>query len=151
MKIIKGKVNFFHLVEIDKELLTHLCEFFFMHLKIYIIYDKIIEGKTFLCNTSSFHLKHKQLRKRNFGGTTSMAKIKNMGIKKLAAEMTLMNNDDVVVVNISGEDCLATFIPAEKLKFPVGYYYNEKNGVTNKHNTADGSYECFSLYKLSEF
>lgn len=80
-----------------------------------------------------------------------MAKVKNMGIKKLAAQMTLMNNDDVVVVKVCGEECLATFIPPEKLKFPVGYYYTEKNGVTNKHKTADGSYETFSLLKLSEF
>lgn len=80
-----------------------------------------------------------------------MAKIENIGIKKLAEEMTLMNNDDVVVVNIGGEECLASFIPPEKLKFPAGYYYNQKNGVTNKHRTHSGSYESFNLLKLSEY
>ena len=80
-----------------------------------------------------------------------MVKVKNMGIKALAAQMTVMNNDVVVAVEIYGQPSIATFIPPEKLKFPMGYYYNEKNGITNKHNTINGSYESFPLYKLSEF
>lgn len=31
-------------------------------------------------------------------------------------------------------------IPAEQLILPDGFYYNEKNGVTNKHNTKTGEY-----------
>ena len=36
--------------------------------------------------------------------------------------------------------------PATELNFPEGYYWNEKNGITNKHNTGSGIYESF-IYK----
>lgn len=29
---------------------------------------------------------------------------------------------------------------ASKLNVPHGFYYNHKNGITNKHNSADGHY-----------
>lgn len=43
-------------------------------------------------------------------------------------------------------------IPGERLALPDGYYYNDKNGITNKHNTATGLYECFDYeYDVSHF
>lgn len=31
----------------------------------------------------------------------------------------------------------------EKLKLPHGYYFNAKNGITNKYHSKDGSYVSF--------
>ena len=42
--------------------------------------------------------------------------------------------------------------PATELSFPDGYYWNEKNGITDKHNTDSGLYECFTYkYDLAHF
>lgn len=40
-------------------------------------------------------------------------------------------------------------VPAEKLVLPNGFYYNTKNGVTNKHNTESGVYCSFMVEDLS--
>ena len=37
------------------------------------------------------------------------------------------------------QDVIYCNIPASELKLPQGFYYNEKNGITNKHNT-EGAY-----------
>ena len=36
-------------------------------------------------------------------------------------------------------------VPVEELDLPEGFYYNEKNGVTNKHNTKSGAYCGFKV------
>ena len=36
-------------------------------------------------------------------------------------------------------------VPVEELDLPEGFYYNEKNGVTNKHNTKSGAYCGFRV------
>ena len=36
-------------------------------------------------------------------------------------------------------------VPVDKLDLPEGFYYNEKNGVTNKHNTKSGAYCGFRV------
>ena len=36
-------------------------------------------------------------------------------------------------------------VKVEDLKLPEGFYYNEKNGVTNKHNTKSGAYCAFDV------
>ena len=38
-------------------------------------------------------------------------------------------------------------IDMSKLNYPEGFYYNEKNGVTNKHNSKDITYKCLDVYK----
>ena len=40
-------------------------------------------------------------------------------------------------------------VPAEKLILPEGFYYNEKNGITNKHNTDNGLYCSLDVEDLS--
>ena len=36
----------------------------------------------------------------------------------------------------------------EELELPEGFYYNEKNGLTNKHNTETGQYISARVEKL---
>lgn len=35
--------------------------------------------------------------------------------------------------------------PPAELELPIGFYYNTKNGVTNKHNTESGMYICLNV------
>lgn len=70
----------------------------------------------------------------------------NIGIRRLATEMQVLNprakfrryDYDVFGVIVSN-------VPASELKLPEGYYFSSKNGITNKHNTEDGMYECFDF------
>lgn len=39
-------------------------------------------------------------------------------------------------------------IPADKLILPEGFYYDEKNGITNKHNTESGMYTCLRTEEI---
>lgn len=41
-------------------------------------------------------------------------------------------------------------IDADLLTLPNGWYYNDKNGITNKHNTETGVYRVFTVEKYQE-
>lgn len=41
-------------------------------------------------------------------------------------------------------------IDANLLTLPNGWYYNEKNGITNKHNTETGVYQTYTVEKYQE-
>lgn len=61
-----------------------------------------------------------------------------MEIAKLNPEADISLGDPFMVSQFGG--LFYSSIPAEKLKLPEGFYYNEKNGITNKHNTKSGAY-----------
>lgn len=46
-------------------------------------------------------------------------------------------------------DRIFSSIPLEQLKLPEGYYSNDKNGITNKHNSETGVYTSLSVESLS--
>lgn len=79
--------------------------------------------------------------------------MENMGIQKLTEELKRLNSGAKVffdgsiypaVIIVECSDCA-------KLTFPEGYYFNDKNGLTNKHNTASGMYESFQLMTAYEY
>ena len=41
--------------------------------------------------------------------------------------------------------CVISTKPIEEIKLPDGWYYSEKNGITNKHNSTTGIYHCISV------
>ena len=41
-------------------------------------------------------------------------------------------------------------VPVEQLVLPEGFYYNDKNGITNKHNTQTGMYCALEVEDLSK-
>ena len=43
---------------------------------------------------------------------------------------------------------LNSFVPLEDLTLPDGWYYTEKNELTNKHNSTTGSYSCVKIIWL---
>lgn len=65
-------------------------------------------------------------------------------VKRLAEELAKLNPDaNITYIGneiFGGEPTISTEIKPEKLKYPQGFYYNDKNGITNKHNTKSGSY-----------
>lgn len=43
---------------------------------------------------------------------------------------------------------LTSTIMPEKLKYPEGWYWNTKNGLTNKHNSSNGVYSTIRIKKI---
>lgn len=72
--------------------------------------------------------------------------MENIGIKRFVTELRILNPTskfkkyDYEVFGVIASDT-----PASELKLPEGYYFSSKNGITNKHNTESGLYECFDF------
>ena len=62
-------------------------------------------------------------------------------IEDLAREMQRLNPTAQFGVDYStSEPKLTSSVQLEDLNYPDGFYFNEKNGLTNKHNTKSGAY-----------
>lgn len=73
--------------------------------------------------------------------------MENIGIATMKKELVRLNPTvkfDVRDTSVSPIIIIYGNVPGEKLKLPNGYYYNEKNGITDKHNTGSGLYESFT-------
>ena len=98
------------------------------------------------------------------GGTI----MENIGIVKLKAELERLNphvqldvctytgvpfNEYIKCYSFTSSDfIIIANVPGENLHLPDGYYFNEKNGITNKHKTESGIYECFDFeYDFAHF
>jgi hypothetical protein len=57
-------------------------------------------------------------------------------LKKLNSKANIKLDKSI----LSGDNKIYSSIPVEQLELPKGFYYNEKNGITNKHNTNLGMY-----------
>lgn len=81
--------------------------------------------------------------------------MENMGITRMAKELENLNPHvqfDVRDYSVSPVILIYGTVPGENLNLPDGYYYNDKNGITNKHNTTTGLYECFEyLFEMDHF
>ena len=77
-----------------------------------------------------------------------------MGRSKMVEELRKLN--PTVSFTIPGEEygddvIVASIDNLESLKLPKGFYMNQKNGLTNKHKTSSGMYECFDLITAHQF
>jgi len=61
-------------------------------------------------------------------------------IEDLAREMQRLNPTVKIYVDYTNEPKLISSASIETLNYPEGFYYNEKNGLTNKHNSPNGIY-----------
>jgi len=81
--------------------------------------------------------------------------MENIGITRMAKELERLNPSvqfDVLDYSVSPVIIIFGTVPGENLILPNGYYYNKKNGITNKHNTASGLYEGFDYqYDVEHF
>lgn len=77
--------------------------------------------------------------------------MENMGILKFSTALQKLNPSVCLVYDMEIFPAII-YCDCEprKLILPKGYYYSEKNGITNKHNTKTGMYEVFDCYKCSE-
>ncbi len=78
----------------------------------------------------------------------------SIDIFEIARAIQELNKDAVIRVGNPEYDSEATrrfysSVPASELILPKGFYYNEKNGITNKHNTKTGSYCSIDVLDLS--
>ena len=77
-----------------------------------------------------------------------MAKFEDMGFYEFIYAMQRLNpNTEIRISNPDLDsacyDRIFCSVPVEKLVFPEGFYYSEKNGITNKYQTATGVYHGF--------
>ena len=64
-------------------------------------------------------------------------------IYEISEVLQLLNsNAEIRVTDINKTGLMNVYssVKAEYLNLPLGFYYNEKNGITNKHNTKNGQY-----------
>lgn len=78
-----------------------------------------------------------------------------MNFNQLINEIRKLNPNVEIRVGDPNFDSLASSrifssVPLEQLKLPEGYYSNEKNGITNKHNTISGLYTSLSVESLDD-
>jgi|GEM_PF-5183819 len=78
-----------------------------------------------------------------------------MNFNQLINEIRKLNPNVEIRVGDPQFDSLASerifsSVPMEQLKLPEGYYSNEKNGITNKHNTETGLYTTLSVESLDD-
>ena len=69
----------------------------------------------------------------------------------LARELRRLNPNALIAAESyehTSEPSILLCTPIEELKFPDRYYYNEKNGITNKHKSLTGAYSCASFEYL---
>lgn len=88
-----------------------------------------------------------------WNGGKEMKKKGNMGIWELKGELERLNPniDFCVYADTYPGIIIAKCSDCAQLNLPKGYYLNEKNGLTNKHNTASGQNESFDLMTLHEY
>ena len=59
----------------------------------------------------------------------------------LVKEIARLNRRvNILVDNISYPQYIKVDCDPKKLRLPKPFYYNEKNGITNKHKTTTGAY-----------
>ena len=61
-------------------------------------------------------------------------------IREIVKELIWLNPGVIIEIDNMDINRIVSSIPADKLVLPDGFYYNEKNGITNKHRTKSGSY-----------
>ena len=74
---------------------------------------------------------------------------------EIAEVIQQLNPNAEIRVADMGLDSMATqrfysSVPVDQLVLPEGFYYNDKNGITNKHNTQTGMYCALEVEDLSK-
>ena len=86
---------------------------------------------------------------------TEMDEKNLVSIVDVVNELRILNPDADIKLGDATADSkyLNTFlssVPADKLVLPKGFYYNEKNGITNKNHTTSGSYITLDVELLEK-
>lgn len=74
-----------------------------------------------------------------------------MDLKELTKELSRLNPEAGIVSGLEGNpNVIFGLLEPEKLVMPKGYSYNEKDGITNKHQSETGRYNYFEYRLLFE-
>lgn len=81
--------------------------------------------------------------------------MENMGAFKVVEEILRLNwdldcDEYLFVGNFGCQRVIVTNLDMTTIKYPEGYEFNSKNGVTNKHHVTSGLYEAIPVYSLEE-
>jgi len=81
-----------------------------------------------------------------------MAKAPDMNFKELVNALRELNPTVDIrtchpAIATSGNRIYSS-VSTDRLKMPPGFYYNDKNGMTNKHNSASGMYIGVDVYPI---
>lgn len=69
---------------------------------------------------------------------------RKMDLKELTRELSKLNPGAGIVSGLKeNPKVIFGLLEPEKLVMPKGYYYNDKNGITNKHESETGNYNYF--------
>ena len=60
-------------------------------------------------------------------------------------------NPDVEIESDPDRGLIFSSVDIEKLVLPEWFYYNQKNGITNKHNTKSGIYGSVRVYPIEYY
>ena len=77
----------------------------------------------------------------------------DIDVKLFAMGQVGLSGKMMLAHKISSENCsliLPDNVKIEDLNLPKDFYYDEKNGLTNKHNTSTGAYTCMAVKAESE-
>lgn len=79
--------------------------------------------------------------------------MENMGVQKLTKELKKLNPHINIrsITDAYPATIIARCSDCSKLTLPAGYYFSDKNGLTNKHNTTSGLYENFIIMTEYEY
>ena len=69
----------------------------------------------------------------------------------VAIEEVKRLNPDVQIETDLDRWFIFSSVNAEKLVLPEWFYYNQKNWITNKHNTKSGAYVSMIVYPISHY
>ena len=76
---------------------------------------------------------------------------RKMDLKELTKELSRLNPGAGIVSGLEGNPkVIFGLLEPEKLVMPKGYSYNEKDGITNKHESETGRYNYFEYRLLFE-
>lgn len=81
--------------------------------------------------------------------------MKGIGIFEVVEEILRLNrelecDEYMLVGDFGGQTVILTNMDMCALRYPDGYEFNTKNGVTNKHHSKTGIYESFPVCSLED-
>ena len=76
---------------------------------------------------------------------------KDINFSDVAIEEVKRLNPNVQIETDPDRWFIFSSVCVEKLVLPEWFYYNQKNGITNKHNTKSGAYVSIIVYPISHY
>lgn len=113
-----------------------------------------MDGYTLNCQVDGIsNINRKTKKETSTKERTSKEKcLRKYTIEELIKELKETNpNVDFVMKKDGSDNTLYISENISKIKLPTGFYYNSKNGITNKHNSIDGLYIALDYAPINKY